>query len=130
MRRQLITRGSTGLTETQSRYSTVELETLALVFAVSKLDYYLRHSSCIRVFTDSRNLTDYWKMALPDIKNSRIQRMLEPIRPYAIHITHVKGETNFLPNYLSRNPTGDKEAPEFTTFNSPSIRNELPTVDF
>ena len=39
MKRQLITLGFTGLTETQSRYSTIELETLALVFAVSKLDY-------------------------------------------------------------------------------------------
>ena len=33
MRRQLVTLGRTGLTETQSRHSNVELETLALVFA-------------------------------------------------------------------------------------------------
>ena len=63
--------------ETQSRYSTVELETLALVYAVNKLDYYRRYSSCIGVFTDSRNLTDYMQMCLPDIMNIRIQRMLE-----------------------------------------------------
>ena len=50
--------------------------------------------------------------------------MIEKLRPYAIQITHVRGETNFFPDYLSRNPTGDKEAPEITTFNSPSICNK------
>ena len=39
-------------------------------------------------------------------------------------MTHVRGETHFLPDYLSRNPTGDKESPEITTFNSPSICNK------
>ena len=63
-------------------------------------------------------------MALPDIKNNRIQKMLEKLRPYAIQITHVKGETHFIPDYLSQNPTRDKEAPEITTFNSLSICNK------
>ena len=45
------------------------------------------------------------------------------MRPYAIQITHVEG-IHFLPDYLSWNPTGDKEAPEITTFNSPSICNK------
>ena len=124
MRRQLVTLGSTGLTETQSRYSTVELETLALVFTVPKLDYYLRYSSHIKVFTESRNLSDYWKMALPDIKNNRIQKMLEKLRPYAMEIVHVRGETNFLPDLMSRSPIGDKEAQEFHNYTAPSIRNK------
>ena len=54
LQRQLVTLGSTGLTNTQFRYSTVELECLALVHAVSKLDYFLRHSNLIKVYTDSQ----------------------------------------------------------------------------
>ena len=39
--------------------------------------------------------------------------MLERLRPYAIEVTHVRGETNYLADHLSRNPSGDKEAEEF-----------------
>ena len=58
MKRQLITLGSTGLSETKSRYSTVDLKTLALVYAVNKLYYYLKYCSSIRVFMDSKNLAN------------------------------------------------------------------------
>ena len=112
------------MTKTQSCYSTVELECLALVFAISKLDYYLRYSNLIKVYTDSKNLCDYWNMSLPDIKNSRISKMIEKLHPYSIQMEHVRGETHFLPDYLSRNPKeGRQEAPEISTFTNPSICN-------
>ena len=104
MKRQLITLGSTGLSETQSRYSTVDLETLALVYAVNKLENYLRYCSSIRVFMDSKNLADYMQMALPDIKNNQIQRMLERLRPYAIEVTHVRGRDQLPRRPLEQEP--------------------------
>ena len=110
---QLVTLGSMGLSLTQSRYSTMELETLALVHAVNKLDFYLHYCPKIRVFSDSKNLSDYMQMNLPDIKNRRIQRMLDCLRPYAIEVTHCRGETNYLNDHLSRNPTSGPKAEEF-----------------
>ena len=64
------------------------------------------------------------QMNLPDIKNSRIQRMLERLRPYAIEVTHVRGETNYITDHLSRNPRGGPEAEEFNNYTPITICNK------
>ena len=126
---QLVTLGSMGLSPAQSRYSTVKLEALALVHAVNKLDNYMCYCSNFRVFLDSKNLSDYMQLNLPDIKNSRIQRMLNRLRPYAIEVTHVRVETNYLANHLSRNPRGCPEAEEFDNYTPITICNKsYPTI--
>ena len=77
LKRKIVTLGSTGLTPTQSRYSTVELEALAIYYAVSKLDYFTRYAPLVEVFTDSKTCVDYLNIDLSDIKNTRILRNME-----------------------------------------------------
>ena len=50
----LIQCGSASLSTTQSRYSTVELECLAIVNAIHKCHYYLARITRFEVWTDHR----------------------------------------------------------------------------
>ena len=56
IKRNIITLGSAGLTETQQRYSSGEQECLAVLHAIQKTDHYVRGASEIKVFTDNKNL--------------------------------------------------------------------------
>ena len=49
------------------------------------------------------------------------------MRPYNIYCTHVRGETNLLPDHLSRNPKNTQEAQEFKT-PAPTICNKSMSV--
>ena len=62
-------------------------------------------------------------MHLMDIRNSRIQQMVEKLRPYNITTTYVKSETNYIPDRLSRNPRDTREAQEIET-PTPTICNK------
>ena len=46
--------GSKGLTPTQQRYSTIELECLAIVWAILKCAFYLRGLPSFQVYTDHK----------------------------------------------------------------------------
>lgn len=48
--------GSKGLTPTQQRYSTIELECLAIIWAIQKCHFYLRGLLIFQVYTDHRPL--------------------------------------------------------------------------
>ena len=54
----LITCGSKALTDTQTRYATIELECLAIMVAVKKCDFYLRGLPLFEVVTDHKPLID------------------------------------------------------------------------
>ena len=113
LRRQFITCNSCGLSETQARYSVVELEALAVFYACSKSSYYLEYAPEIHLFSDSKVVVDMFNMDLAEIKNKRLQRIFEKLRPYAIVPHHVKGDTNYVTDRLSRHPQGKKDCPEF-----------------
>ena len=68
-RRNIVNLGRAGLTPTQERYSTLEQKALAIVHAVTKSDFYLKHSKKVIVFSDNKNILDTFKMSLHDIKN-------------------------------------------------------------
>ena len=48
--------GSKGLTPTQQCYSTIELECLAIIWAIQKCNFYLRGLPIFQVYTDNRPL--------------------------------------------------------------------------
>ena len=50
--------GSSSLNETQQRYATIELECMAIVYAVQKYAYYLQGTPEFEVWTDHRPLYD------------------------------------------------------------------------
>ena len=55
----LIQCGSCSLSETQQRYATVELECLAIKWAIHKCNFYLRGLPTFLVLTDHRPLGEY-----------------------------------------------------------------------
>ena len=51
--------GSRSLTDCQTRYATIELECLAIVWAIEKCSYYLKGSPAFTVITDHKPLVGY-----------------------------------------------------------------------
>ena len=86
MRRNIITLGSAGLTSTQERYSTGEQECLAVLHAIQKTDYDIRGAQKIVVFSENKNLCDYFKMGLHDIKNECILKFREKLLGYPLSL--------------------------------------------
>ena len=64
---RLVTCGSKSLTPTQQRYSTIELELLAVHFAVSKCSFYLKGCESFTVATDHRPLEGVFKKDMIEI---------------------------------------------------------------
>ena len=104
VRRQIASIGSSGLTPTQQRYSTVEQELLSVLWAVQKTEYFIKYAENVKVFCDSKNVCDIFKMNLSDIKNDRILRMREKLLGYNLQLIHVKGKSNAIADRLSRFP--------------------------
>ena len=84
--RNLITLGSCGLSQTQTRYSTIEQEMLAIKWAIEKTDFFVRSSKAILVFCDNKNISDIFKMDLSDMKNNRLLKMIEKLVSYPIYL--------------------------------------------
>ena len=74
---------------TQQGYATIELECLAIVWAIQKCDYYLRG-----IWTDHRPLVGIFDKALAALENARLMRMREKIIPFTFKITWVAGKTH------------------------------------
>ena len=72
---QLVQCGSRSLTETQRRYATIELEMLAIVWAVRNLDFFLRGLPSFAVWSDHRPLEGICMKEIFNIENPRLQRM-------------------------------------------------------
>ena len=106
--RDIIYLGSTSLTETQKRYSPVELESLALAWAVGKSHYYLYEALQIFHYTDSTGVVGLRKKDLSEVKNPRIQRILEKVIPYNISSIHIPASRNGISDYFSRYPSTKK----------------------
>ena len=100
--RRIISIGSTGLTPSQTRYSPVQLETLAIVWSLTKCDYFCRGAPVVEIKTDSTACKGLFKKSLFEIKDNKVQRMVEKTIPYNIEVTHVKGATHYIADYLSR----------------------------
>ena len=102
--RDIIHLGSTSVTEVQAPYLPVELECLAAQWACEKCHYFLADAPKINLFTDSSGLVGLWKKDLSEIKNSRIQRILEKMVCYNIEAFHIPAKENGIADYFSRFP--------------------------
>ena len=120
--RDIIYLGSTSLSDTQKRYSPVELESLALAWAVGKTHYYLYEAPKVTHYTDSTGVVGLRKKDLSDVKNPRIQRILEKVMPYNISSTHIPASQNGISDYLSRHPSSKKCLAEEFSLETPKFR--------
>ena len=87
----LVQCGSCSLTDAQTRYSTVELECLGVVWASQKCDFYLRGLPSFEVWTDHRQLEGVWKKEMRDVTNPRLAKCREKMMPYAMSLKWVPG---------------------------------------
>lgn len=103
---KLVDCGSRFLTETESRYATIELEMLAIVWSIKKCRRMLAGREHFEVLTDHKPLIPIVNSkGISDIENPRLQRLKENLVPYKFTLSWVKGSDHTIPDALSRSPT-------------------------
>ena len=88
------------LTETEQRYSNIERELLAIVFALKRLNHYT-FGRTIMVQSDHQPLQSIWKKSIVSA-SPRLQRLLLRLAHYNINIEFLCGKENVIADALSR----------------------------
>ena len=101
---KLVSCGSKSLTLTQQRYATIELECLAVYFAIDKCSFYLKGGTHFTVATDHKPLEGIFAKALYDIPNPRLQKLREKLVEYNFTVTWVLGKSHHIADALSSAP--------------------------
>ena len=83
---------------TETRWSTIEMEAFAIIFALKKLRPYLFGAKFV-IYTDHKPLKSLF---LGEVRNTKIQRWASLIAEYAAPIEHRKGKLNVRAKMLSR----------------------------
>lgn len=105
---KLIDCGSRFLTDTESRYATIEMEMLAITWAVKKCKRFLAGREHFDIITDHKPLIPIVNTkGLYDIENPRLQRMRESLLPYSFVLGWKKGADHAIPDALSRSPVDE-----------------------
>ena len=107
-RQRLLEAGSRFISETESRYAMVELELLAVTWALKKCKVFLSGQEHFRVITDHRPLIPILNSQnLSDVENPRIQRLKEATLGYNFTTEWKKGSEHVIADALSRAPVSD-----------------------
>ena len=101
---RIIKCGSCALTDCQRRYATIELECLAMQWAVSKCDHYLRGIKKFTIITDHKPLVGVYSKPLHEVDNTRLQRFREKMIPYTFDVSWNAGKDHQIADALSRAP--------------------------
>ena len=102
---------SKALSSSQSNYSNIERETLALVFGVTRFHTYL-FGKRFTVFTDHKPLEMIWVKPLTSAP-PRLQKLLVKLQGYDMVVVYKPGSTMVLSDTLSRlpNPSDNEDVP-------------------
>lgn len=92
---------SRSLSETEVRYSQIEKEFLAVVYACNKFHYYI-YGRQVAVKTDHKPLVSIMKKELNSIPSPRLQRMKLRLSKYSINLQYVPGKFLYIADLLSR----------------------------
>ena len=79
--------GSRSLSDAERNYSTIELECLAIQWALTKCDFFLRGLEDFSVITDHRPLVGVFNKPLSAIENPRLVRIREKTSPYSFSVS-------------------------------------------
>ena len=102
---RLVQCGSRFLSDTEARYATIELELLAVVWAVSKCKVYLIGLQHFTLVTDHRPLIPILNTySLDAVENPRLQRLKEKMSPFLYTAVWRAGKELCIPDALSRAP--------------------------
>ena len=91
---------SRALTETEQRYSNIERELLAIVFALERLNH-CTFGRTITVQSDHQPLQSIWKKSILSA-SPRLQRLLLRLAHYDLSIEFLQGKENVIADVLSR----------------------------
>ena len=97
---KIVPSGSTSLTPTQQKYSTIELECLAIKWAIQKCPFYLRGLPLFSIFTNHCPLEAFFQEDIFDLASPRLQRMREKVAMYSFIVTWVLGKTHLIADGL------------------------------
>ena len=93
---------SKSLTVAQQNYVAIELEALAVSWAVQKFHHYL-YGTSFTLQTDQKPLQAILSKSLVEA-TPQMQKLLLPTIPHDMAVEYIKGETNFIADCLSRAP--------------------------
>ena len=99
------------MTETETRYSQIEKEMLAAVFACSRFRDYVLGNLKIEVKTDHQPLVSIFKKPL-NAAPARLQRMLLQLQQYSLKVKYKKGKDLVIADTLSREYLSECEVSE------------------
>ena len=101
---RLVQCGSRSLTSPETRYATIELECLAVQWAMKSCRHYLLGLKRFKVLTDHKPLVGIFAKHLSDLHNDRLLRFREKLSQYTFDVVWVPGKTHFVADALSRAP--------------------------
>jgi hypothetical protein len=104
---RLVTCGSRSLNPAEKSYAVVELEALAIKYAVKKCRYYLLGMQKFTVWTNHRPLLRIWCKQIDKIGNARCQKWRENLSVYNFNVEWKEGKTHYVADSLSRAPYWD-----------------------
>ena len=97
---RIAAKASRSLTETESRYSNIERESLAVAYGLEKFEYYLLGRS-VTVETDLSPLEQIFKKNINEAP-SRLQRLLLRCLRFDVHVHYKQGRSIPVADALSR----------------------------
>ena len=110
------------LTETEQRYSNIEHELFAVVFAIERLNHYTAGYR-VKVETDYETLTSIWKKPMSST-SARVQRLQLRLLQYDIDIHYLPGKNNVIADALYRVSPLPPKAADIKAINC-IARNEI-----
>ena len=122
--------GSKFLTPTQQRYATIELECLAVYFAIDKCSFYLKGGTHFTVATDHKLLEGIFAKDFYDIPNPRLQRLREKLVEYNFTVTWVPGKSHHIADALSCAPLfSPKETEDMYIDSARAYMTQVPAME-
>ena len=103
------------LNNLEQRYSTSELELLAVVWTLEHFKYYL-YGSHFTLQTDHQAfLSELKEKRGNKTYQSRLKRWVDRLLPFHFSVKHIPGKNMGFADYLSRNPSSDAPPPQTKT---------------
>ena len=123
--KRVIQCGSRSLAPAETNYATIELETLAISWAIHKCDFYLKGMQHFKVCTDHRPLLGTFSKPLSRVDNPRIVRLREKVLDYNFSVAWVAGKENIIADALSRSVPKTQPVPHRLCTISPTSNTPI-----
>ena len=101
---RIIRCGSRSLTAAQKNYAVIDLECLAIVWAIQKCRFYLHGMPNFKVITDHRPLLGIFSKPLHERPNQRLMKFRELLTDYSFDVLWQAGKQHLIADALSRSP--------------------------